>query len=205
MTPPSRNTLENTDNDVRIENAFSRVEHIIYSENKLSCQIIKKKVYEPDSSEKEFKTATEESGEEQVELFLDAIHEEDYPSGSNYYFDANMSLGPGAIPSTASRDCTSRTEGEALMDFMSESTSPRAIPSLTSRDCTSRTCADDDRFESDGFSTKIREKIINIIESDNENSQDSFEYTDSLQTSFVLESQKDSFLNQKNKNLLSLK
>ena len=70
-----------------------------------------------------------------------------------------MSLGPGAIPSLASRDCTSRTESEALMDFMSESTSPGAIPSLTSRDCTSCTFADDDRFESDGFLTEIRKKI----------------------------------------------
>ena len=205
VTPPSRNTLENTDNDVRIENAFSRVEHIIHSENKFSCQIIKKKVYEPDSSEEEFKTATEESGDEQVELFVDAIHEEGYPSGSNYYFDANMSLGPGAIPSTASRDCTSRTEGEALMDFMSESTSPGAIPSLTSRDCTSRTCADDDRFESDGFFTEIRKKFISTIESDNENSQDSFEYKDPLQTNFVLKSQKRLIFKPKNKKLLSLK
>ena len=79
------------------------------------------------------------------------------------------------------------------------------IPSTVSRDCTSRTCADDDRFESDGFLTEIRKKFINIIESDNENSQDSFEYKDPLQTNFVLESQKRLIFKPKNKNFSSLK
>ena len=82
---------------------------------------------------------------------------------------------------------------------------PGAIPSTASRDCTSRTCADDDRFESDGFFTEIRKKFISTIESDNENSQDSFEYKDPLQTNFVLKSQKRLIFKPKNKKLLSLK
>ena len=116
------------DNGVRTKNAFSRDEHITHSEDKFSCQFINKKRYELDSSEGEFETAAEGSGDDQDEVFINAIHEESYLSGSNDYFDANMSLGPGAIHSTAGHDCTSRTESEALMDFMSESTRPGAMP-----------------------------------------------------------------------------
>ena len=109
VTQSSQHFTKDTNCDACIDNAFLKIDHTTFYGNDSSCQFTKRKINEPDSSEGKFETATEESGDEQDELFIDAIHEEGYPSGSNDYFDANMSFGPGAIPSIASRDCISCT------------------------------------------------------------------------------------------------
>ena len=95
-----------------------------------------------------------------------------------------MSLGPGAIPSIASRDCTSRTEGEALLNFMSESAGPGAIPGNASWTALSAPVSDDDRIKDNEFLTEIREKRNTMIETDDGCTKDSFEDKHPLQKSF---------------------
>ena len=205
VTQSSQHLTKDTNYDACIENAFLKMDHTTFYENNSNCQFTRKKIYEPDSSEEEFETATEESGDEQDELFIDACHEEGYPSGSNDYFDANMSLGPGAIPSIASRDCTSRTEGEAQLDCMLDSAGPGAIPGNASWTALPAPVSDDDRLKDNEFFTEIRGKYNTVIEPDDEDTEDSFEDKDPLQTNSEPKLQKTFIFKQKVKNLSRIK
>ena len=108
-----------------------------------------------------------------------------------------MSLGPGATPSIASRDCTFRTEGEAQLDCMSKSAGPGAIPGNASWTALLAPVYDDDRLKDYEFFTEIRGKYNTIIESDDEDTKDSFEDKDHLQTNSELKLQKTSIFEQK--------
>ena len=72
VTQSPQHLTKDTNYDACIEKAFLIIDHTTFYENDSSCQFTRKKIYEPDSSEGEFETATEESGDEQDEPFIDA-------------------------------------------------------------------------------------------------------------------------------------